>query len=465
MLEGPLREFSWLANDPRVRLIHNEARSELTGSDARYDILQMSLIDTWAATGAGAFTLTENGLYTVEAWRTFLAKLTPGGLFSVSRWHSAEHASETSRLVALATTALLEMGAENPAAHMLLVTHHSLATLIVSNQPLRNADLAALEARRKSFGFEILLAPGHSGPSVVLNRIAKSRSREEIERAGAHPLFDYSPPTDERPYFFNILKPAGFFDSNFRMGRSGGVLAHGNLLATISLAILLGITFLLVCATILGPLARSGLPDMPAGEFGLAVAYFALIGMGFMFVQIPLMQRFSVYLGHPTYSVTVILFSMILATGIGSLISDRLDLEKRDLWVRILPVAIGLNLLLWTLALQPLIEATISQSLIFRVALVVIVVALASLPLGLCFPIGLRLVSRLSEGALPWMWGINGAAGVLASVLAVAVSMWMGISTSLYVAAAAYALLALPGLQLWRRAAARNSEGLAPGVD
>ncbi len=225
-------------------------------------------------------------------------------------------------------------------------------------------------------------------------------------------------------------------------------------MATITLAILLGITLLLVSVTIIGPLVRSGFPAMPGAEFGLGVAYFSLIGMGFMFVQIPLMQRFSVYLGHPTYSVTVILFSMILATGIGSLLSDRLAIEARDLWVRVIPGAIALNLLIATLAIQPLIEATIAYGIPARVGLVVVVVAIASLPLGICFPVGLRLVRPLSEGALPWMWGINGAAGVLASVLAVAVSMWAGISTSLYLAAVAYALLTLPALGLWRRGAA-----------
>ncbi len=452
--EGPLREFSWIANDPRVRLIHNEARSELTASDAQYDVLQMSLIDTWAATGAGAFTLTENGLYTVEAWKTFLGALKPGGLFSVSRWHSAEHASETSRLIALATAALIETGAEKPADHMILVTRNALATLIVSNEPLRASDVAGLDAIQGSFEFEVLLAPGRGSPSPILGRIAKSRTREDVEAASAHPFFDYGPPTDERPYFFNILKPAGFFSPSIDLAESGGVLANGNLVATITLAILLGITLLLVSVTIIGPLVRSGFPAMPGAEFGLGVAYFSLIGMGFMFVQIPLMQRFSVYLGHPTYSVTVILFSMILATGIGSLLSDRLAIEARDLWVRVIPGAIALNLLIATLAIQPLIEATIAYGIPARVGLVVVVVAIASLPLGICFPVGLRLVRPLSEGALPWMWGINGAAGVLASVLAVAVSMWAGISTSLYLAAVAYALLTLPALGLWRRGAA-----------
>src|SRR5262249_8978903 len=97
LLRGPLRDFSSIAKQPNVKLVHDEARSYLTRSHQRFDVLQMSLVDTWASTGAGAYTLTENGLYTLEGWRVFLDSLAPGGVFSVSRWFSPEKVSETSR--------------------------------------------------------------------------------------------------------------------------------------------------------------------------------------------------------------------------------------------------------------------------------------------------------------------------------------------------------------------------------
>ena len=222
------------------------------------------------------------------------------------------------------------------------------------------------------------------------------------------------------------------------------------------------VTFALVAAVVIGPLVRSGLPRMSGASFTLALGYFALIGAGFMLVQIPLMQRFSVYLGHPTYSVAVILFSMILATGVGSFLSDWLDVESNPRWLRVIPPAIAANLLLWTLAIQPLIDTTIQLGLAQRILVVVTVVSLAALPLGLCFPIGLRVVRRISDDATPWMWGVNGAAGVLASVSAVAISMWTGISTSLYLATGAYALLVVPALALWYRGSP-SRDVLGPG--
>jgi hypothetical protein len=212
------------------------------------------------------------------------------------------------------------------------------------------------------------------------------------------------------------------------------------------------ITAALVAATILLPLARSGRPGLDSATFSYCLAYFVLIGLGFMFVQIPLMQRFSVYLGHPTYTIAVILCSMILATGIGSALSDRIDVEAQPNWLRGLPIATAALLLLAIATLQPLIDSTIQLPLAMRCSLVAVFVGAIALPLGTYFPLGLRLVRRLSDEATPWMWGVNGAASVLASVTAVAISMWSGISTSLYLAALAYLLIALPAHQLWQRA-------------
>lgn len=461
LLEGPLRDYAGLADDPRVTLVHDEARSYLTRTDERFDILQMSLTDTWAATGAGAFTLSENGLYTVEAWETFLGTLKPGGLFSVSRWYSPDRASETSRLVALAAAALLAHGAPNPREHMIVATTLGVATLVISNQPFTATDLTALDRTAETFGFQVLLAPRRPSPAPVLTHIADSRSRADVDAAVAHLPFDCTPPTDERPYFFNMLKFRSFVFQDLDKPKLG-VITAGNLLATITLGILWMVTFTLVAAVVIGPLVRSGLPHMSGTSFTLAVGYFGLIGAGFMLVQIPLIQRFSVYLGHPTYTVAVILFSMILATGVGSFLSDRLDVESHPRWLRAIPPAIAANLLLWTLAIQPLIDTTIQLGLGQRILVVVTVVSLATLPLGLCFPIGLRVVRRISDDATPWMWGVNGATGVLASVSAVAISMWTGISTSLYLATGAYALLVIPAVALWYRGSP-SRDILGPG--
>jgi hypothetical protein len=181
---------------------------------------------------------------------------------------------------------------------------------------------------------------------------------------------------------------------------------------------------------------------MTGGLLARAFAYFGLIGTGFMMIQVPLLQRFSVYLGHPIYSYAVILFSMILFTGVGSSLSERLRPEGR--WWRVVPPAIAATVVLLVLAMQPVIEATVRAPTPLRCLIVVALTAPLSLMLGLCFPLGVRLVGRLDPAANAWMWGVNGAASVLASIVAVAVSIWFGIHANLAVAALLYLLLAVP---------------------
>jgi len=457
-LTVPFREYAKLADRPEVTLVHDEARSYLTRTQDRYDVLQMSLIDTWAATGAGAFTLSENGLYTVEAWREFLGVLEPGGIFSVSRWYSPDKASETSRLLALATASLLDRGIASPADHLALVARKNAATLLVSNEPLRRSDLEQIKRAQRVFGFEVLLAPGKRSADPLLDGIASSGSPAQLSSVIGGQPYDYSPPTDQRPYFFNILRP-----TQLLAGRSGeqgtGVVAEGNILATRTLALLWVISLLLVVVVVIGPLWRAGLPSLDIGSFGHAVAYFAVIGLSFMFVQISLMQRFSVYLGHPTYAVAVILFSMILAAGVGSLLSDRIPVESDRRWLVAIPLCIAAVIFAGTLCLQPIIDSTIERGLLVRCVVTVALVGTMALPLGFCFPIGLRLVRRLADDAMPWMWGVNGACGVLASVSAVWISMWVGIHANLFVAAILYALLAIPASVLWAGGARSGSVG------
>ena len=171
LLERERRDFAKLANQPNVEFVHDEARSWLTRTEHKFDVIQMSLVDTWAATGAGAFTLSENGLYTVEGWQVFLDRLNPGGLFSVSRWYSPAMVSETNRLISLAAMSLLRHGATNPANHLALVSrllpqrNEALATLVVSPQPLQPKDVDTIERVAAEYGFTSHHTPGNGLPS------------------------------------------------------------------------------------------------------------------------------------------------------------------------------------------------------------------------------------------------------------------------------------------------------------
>lgn len=455
LLTGSYRDFTHLTDQPELELVHAEARSYLLGTQRRFDVLQMSLVDTWAATGAGAFTLTENALYTVEAWKLFLRRVRPDGLFSTSRWFSPHAVSETGRLLSLCTAALIESGVDDPKDHVALLSQGNVATLLVSPTPLREADLRVLHELSRREGFRILVGPGVASASPRLDHIVRSRSMEALRRAVADPHFDYSPPTDDRPYFFNMLKPSAstLFPQLAQQGRrSRSGVVQGNLRATATLYVLLMLCMVLVLAIVLLPLAWSGLPDMSGTSFLLSLGYFATIGYGFMSVQIPLLQRFSVFLGHPIYTYSVILFTMILFAGLGSLLSERVTAQSRT-WCHRLGAGIVALLLLLLAILAPMLAAAGHFSFPVRCGITVAAIAPLSLLLGFCFPLGMRLVQRIAPDAAPWMWGVNGAAGVLASIAAVFVSMWVDIRANLALAAGLYALLPWIALGLQRRAA------------
>ena len=439
-LTGRYRDFARVATHPGVTLVHDEARSYLTRMPGRFDVLQMSLIDTWAATGAGAFTLSENGLYTREGWRVFLRALKPNGVFSVSRWFDPNAASETTRLLSLGVAALIDAGIADPQQHLILVTRERIATLMVSRSPFTEADRAAIDRTTQGMGFNLLAAPWRPAEDMRVGRILESRSLDALFDASADPYFDFTPPTDRRPFFFNMLKPSGFL---VREGSISGGVVSGNLRATRTLLALAVIAAVLVVIIIGSPLALTGRPQTARGIFGAGLLYFGIIGFAFMLIQIPFLQRFSVYLGHPTYTFSVILFLMILSAGLGSVASERIDVarSRRLGW---LPLGIGAAVLLEMQLLQPAIDATVAWGLPGRTMIVAAFVAPLAFCLGYCFPVGMRALGRHSDALTAWMWAVNGACGVMASIVAVMISMWIGIHTNLLVAAVLYMLLAIP---------------------
>lgn len=456
------RRFTKIADRPGVQLVHDEGRAYLTRTTDRFDVLQMSLVDTWAATGAGAFTLSENGLYTREAWHIFLDRLTPTGVVSVSRWFSPTQASETSRLVALAVAALLDRGIARPVEHLALVARFNVATLVVSPSPLSSADLDALESLSQDRGFTVLASPRTPSSDKRLDAIIRSGSSAELDAASADPVFDYRPPTDARPFFFNMVKPAAWLST---VTASDGGVISGNLRATTTLLAIFAVSIVFVIGAIVVPLVLHGRPDLPGGSLAAGLTYFATIGVAFMCAQVAFLQRFSVLLGHPTYALVVVLFSMILFAGLGSLVSERLvaGSGRRFSWCM---WALSAGLAVTAAAIAGICATAVAWSLPARVTTVVGIVGPLSLLMGSGFPYGARLVQKRDTDALAWMWGANGAAGVVASIGAVILSMTLDIEANLWLAAAAYGVLPLAARGLAHGTARpRDARRRAAGAD
>jgi hypothetical protein len=457
------RDFSGAGKVPGLRLVVDDARSWFARSTEHFDFIQMSLIDTWAATGAGAFTLSESGLYTVNGWKRFLARLTPNGVFSVSRWFSPEHLDETGRVLSLAMATLIEEGVENPASHIYLAGNDNLSTLLIGRSTFSAEDLARLDSTVQRLGYAVLVAPGRASANPIFNHIMAAKSTAELMELGRHTRLNSTPTWDDSPFFFNQLRLADPV-TMLRVASSTSTTARGNLTATLTLITLIALSMLIVVVVVVVPASRS----IRKSEAEVALwgsLYFLLIGLAFMFVEISLIQRMSLFLGHPVRGLAVVLFSLILSTGIGSLVSERLvTLSERSLigW----PLALALYLATLPLWLGPLLDQAESGGLLLRVGVCLLVIVPAGALMGFMFPTGMRLAGEIDARITPWLWALNGAAGVFASGAAVLLSIATSLNVSLWTGAALYAALILPALRLQALCRRRRDDtaesGLAP---
>ena len=457
-----MREFSGIADLPGVTLATAEARSYMAGDKRQYSVITMSLIDTWAATGAGAYALSENGLYTTEGWQIFMDRLEPTGIFTVSRWYKPDSPGETARMLALAMETLWRTGAKDPLKHIILLQNQSIATLLVSPTPFSKRDIDLMQKEAVLRGFNMMLTPRKLPVNPLLRELAGQKTRAEMWQWANEQLLDLTPPTDERPFFFNMLRPSTWFEAPEEVD----TLDHaflGNLHATQTLVYATIISLALTFIAVVFPLwaQRKALKGYPKVDLGAACIYFALIGLGFMFVEIGLLSRLNVFLGHPTLALSVLLGGIIFFAGLGSLASERLDVGRA--WIaRGYPLIAAVLVSAAGFGVDPLLAAFTAAPVATRVMVGIVLVAIPALGMGFGFPLGLRLVAGIGgteRAALgPWMWGVNGACGVVATGLALTSSMAWGISTTLSIGAVCYFVLPLATWRLHASGRARSPE-------
>lgn len=451
-VNGTFGDFTGhLDQNPRVHFVTDEARSWISRQSKNFDIIQLSLIDTWAATSAGAFVLAENSLYTVEAWNAFLDHLSTGGVMSVSRWYHRLLPAEMYRLSALATASLKEAGVKDPGKHIVIVRRmirgagaspDGVGTLLLSKQPFREQDLATLRDVVDRLGFEFVYDPGSDNNSVF-SRIISARNVTRM--ASAFPI-DITPPTDNSPFFFNMLRIRDAF--NTHLWQQGNV--KFNMEAVFVLAKLLITVILLTLMFLILPLVfkRKRLRFTRSLPF---LVYFGGIGLGFMLIEISQMQRLIIFLGHPTYGLSVVLFSLLLSSGIGSYLSSRAERSEIKC-LALLMLAMGI----YGVGAPYVIDALKICSTPVRIITAMLTLFPVGIFMGMAFPMGMKLASNKCRDMTPWFWAINGTTSVTASVLTIAISINWSISTAYWTGFVCYgfsflAILWLRGIRLLNR--------------
>jgi len=421
-----------------VRFVRDEARSWTARSREQFDIIQASWIDTFAATASGALALTENSLYTLEAWNLFLDRLSPGGVLTFTRSFTPQDQREAARLAALARATLLARGVADPERHIFLAVNENRrswesvagnATLLVSASPFSREDVTRMVQVCTSMGFSLVLSPGGEDRSHPLIRAAASG------KGLADWPYRLDAPTDDRPFFFNLLSLYKLGDP--AVGRTTD--AHASVASNL---VILAVTVVALLALCIGaPLALVRRADETRPGWQL-VAFFALIGLGFMAVEIGLLQRLALFLGHPIYAISVVLAAILVFSGCGSFLSAAVAARGPHAPALVI-AALGILVGLAALLVPAMAAAAQSAPTAARIALSLAALAPLGLLMGMAFPFGAaRAHATHASTALPWLWGVNGAASVLGSVLAAMVAIEHGISANLWLGAACYLLAA-----------------------
>jgi len=431
LMQGPYAGYSGgIYRRPEVTVVTDEARSYIRRSERTWDVIQAGYIDTYAATAAGAFSLTENTLYTRQAYEDYLDHLTPDGIVAIQRYFE-EPPQQSIRLVTLALAALSQRGAENPAGHIVVVRQDDRASVLVRRSPFDAEAVARLEEHCARTGLELVAAPGRPGQGLYGELLAAPDWRRVV----ADYALDITPVDDDRPFFFYVVKPSSFWKGLFV--RTGEFM---NARAVFLLTALLGVAAILAVAMIAIPwwAQRRRLPPRSLPAMG----YFGALGLGFMLVEIGLLQRLMLFLGHPALALSVVLATLLLAAGLGSAWTRRIPLERSQGALVGLLAAVLFMVAIVALAWPIVFHRLVGLERTGRILVAVLALAPVGFLLGTAMPLGLRRLAHGREELIPWAWAVNGAASVLGSILAMVVAINNGFTVTLLLGALVY-LIAL----------------------
>lgn len=438
---------------PGVEMHVAEGRSFLIHTDDTYDLIQLSMVDSWAATTAGAFMMSENHLYTLEAFETYMQRLAVGGAVSLSRYFMGFFPSEIIRAFSLSAEALRREGAADPGAHIILLKSGNIGTIVVKKTPLSaEEENAALEEAKKR-GYRIIFSPSYRGDEHSFFNVLSSRARPD-DLYGKIPI-DIVPPRDDRPFFFFVLKPDRwlFKSTEGKLGPGAGLpqnvgaaMLMRNIFITASCFALL----IILIPFLAGPRRRKAERRSVPLRW---IVYFAGIGAGYMFMEIPLIQKFILPLGHPVMATAMVLGPLLLASGLGSYFWGKMDLDAiAGRAPKVVAAAAGFGLAYY-LFMDGAAQLLLSFPAWARASAAVLLIAPAGFFMGGAFPMAVRLVGERSTSAIAWLWAINGAFSVQASVLAMMLSMIFGFRICFIAAAAAYLLAFIVACKARRGAA------------
>lgn len=424
---------------PEVKIVIEDGRSFVRRSRERYQVLQATLVDTWASTAAGAFALSENNLYTTNAFADYLSHLTSDGIMAFTRW-GFDPPRESLRVVSLAYAALKQLGESDPARNVAVLREnvrqleHAGAqdTILVARHPFSGFDRDRIRSAARTGKMQLVYLPGTTVASPFRDLLLSTDPNRFFD---SYP-YDVRPVTDDRPFFFYSVLPGDLWRFLMHASRQTADFKINS-----ALPILVGIVAISILATLiilsLPPLLLGH--RLPRGKGDIrALLFFLFIGAGYILIQVALIQKFILFLGHPTYALTVIIFSMLVSSGMGSLASKRLigsDIRRLQRMLLLIVAAI----LALAVIVTPVSERGVALALPIKVLISIALIAPAGFAMGMPFPTGLTLLEKMKPASVRWAWAINAASSVMGSAAAVFLAIYFGLQLTLVAGGLLYA--------------------------
>jgi spermidine synthase len=432
---------------PNVQVHEGEARGFASSETGHYDLIQVALLDSFGVASAGLYGLSESYLYTVEALQTYLGRLAPDGVLSITRWLTLPP-RDSLKLFATAIAALEESGVPDPARRLVMIRGWKTVTLLVKNSDFSPDEITAIREFSRTRSFDLAYYPGmRSEEANRYNMLAQPYFYEGAvallgpERQDFIDRYKFyiAPATDDRPYFFRFFKWDAAVEL-FSLRQQGGMAlldwSYPLLVATLVQAVLASI--LLILAPLAASRSRETLP--PAR----AALYFLAIGFAFMFMEIAFIQKFILFLSHPLYALAVVLCAFLVFAALGSWLAGRK--QGGPAGVRSVTTAIimlGVVALLYLAFLPDLFDALIHLPDPAKIGISAALIALPGICLGVPFPAGMARLARTLPDAIPWAWAINGFASVVGAVLASLLAVHLGFTAVILLAVVLYGLACL----------------------
>jgi hypothetical protein len=439
---------------PGVKTVVEDARSYARRTNQLHDVVTLSLIAPYRPVRSGAYSLAEDYRYTVEAFEDYLTLTRPNGILQATRWLQTPPSEET-RLFALAVEALERRG-RDPAESLIFFRGYNTATVLVQPDGFSPPEVEAIREWLAGRSFDLVYAPGIRPEEVNRYNVLSSpdyyTAASELLSASDRDAwfeafaFDVKPPTDDHPFFGHYFKwrqASQVLQEAGQTWQPFGGAGYFVLLAVLALATVAALVIILLPLVIGRLTGRLGAMENERGaedakESGArrrvltsTLLYFGLIGLGFLLVEIPLAQRFILFLGQPVYGLTVVLFAVLFFSGLGSLASGRLP-------HRAALAALILVVLAYPLLLPRLFDLFLGYAFGMRVVVATLALAPLGFLLGVPFPRGIGWLEQRAGGLIPWAWGVNGAASVVASVGAALLALSLGFSLVLIAGAICY---------------------------